>query len=93
MQQPTGFVDPAMPTHVCRLHKSPYGLKQAPRAWYKRLSDFLLSVGFHVSKVDTSLFILKVNHDICYLLVYVDEILLTGSNSSLLQSLITLLSS
>jgi len=93
MQQPTGFVDPAMPTHVCRLHKSPYGLKQAPRAWYKRLSDFLLSVGFRVSKVDTSLFILKVNHDICYLLVYVDEILLIGSNSSLLQSLITLLSS
>jgi histone deacetylase 1/2 len=34
-----------------------------------------------------------VNHDICYLLVYVDDILLTGSNSSLLQSLITLLSS
>jgi hypothetical protein len=93
MQQPTGFVDPALPTHVCRLHKSLYGLKQAPRAWYKRLSDFLLSVGFRASKVDTSLFILKVNHDICYLLVYVDDILLTGSNSSLLQSLITLLSS
>jgi histone deacetylase 1/2 len=93
MQQPTGFVDPTLPTHVCRLHKSLYGLKQAPRAWYKQLSDFLLSVGFHASKVDTSLFILKVNHHICYLLVYVDDILLTGSNSSLLQSLITLLSS
>jgi hypothetical protein len=93
MQQPTRFVNPALPTHVCHLYKSLYGLKQAPRAWYKRLSDFLLSVGFRVSKVDTSLFILKVNHDICYLLVYVDEILLIGSNSSLLQSLITLLSS
>jgi hypothetical protein len=34
MQEPTSFVDPAMPTHVCRLHKSLYGLKQAPRAWY-----------------------------------------------------------
>jgi histone deacetylase 1/2 len=42
MQQPTGFVDPALPTHVCCLHKSLYGLKQAPRAWYKRLCDFLL---------------------------------------------------
>jgi len=93
MQQPTRFVDPVLPTHVCRLHKSLYGLKQASQAWYKWLSDFLLSVGFHASKVDTSLFILKVNHDICYLLVYVDDILLTGSNSTLIQRLITLLSS
>jgi hypothetical protein len=52
-----------------------------------------LSVGFSASKVDTSLFILKVNHNICYLLVYVDDILLTGSNSTLIQRLITLLSS
>jgi histone deacetylase 1/2 len=35
MQQPTGFVDPALPTHMCRLHKSLYGFKYAPRAWYK----------------------------------------------------------
>jgi hypothetical protein len=93
MQQPTGFVDPALPTHMCRLHKSLYGFKYAPRAWYKWLSDFFLSIGFRASKVNTSLFILQLNHDICYLLVYVDDILLTGSNSSLLQSLITLLSS
>jgi hypothetical protein len=93
MQQPMRFVDLVMPTYVCRLHKSLYGLKQALRAWYKRLSDFLLSVGFRASMVDTSLFILNVNHDICYLLVYVDDILLTGSNSTLIQRLVILLSS
>jgi hypothetical protein len=43
--------------------------------------------------VDTSLFIFSVGADICYLLVYVDDILLTGSNSLLLQRLIQLLSS
>ena len=78
---------------MCCLHKSLYGLKQAPWAWYKRVSDFLLSVGFRASKVDTSLFILNVNHDICYLVVYVDAILLTGSNSTLIQRLIILPSS
>ena len=93
MKQPSGFVDSALPSHVCRLHKSLYGLKQAPRAWYTRLNDFLLSIGFHASKVDTSLFIFFVGAAICYLLVYVDDILLTGNNSFLLQRLIQLLSS
>jgi histone deacetylase 1/2 len=62
-------------------------------AWYTRLSDFLLSFGFHASKVDTSLFILYVGADIFYLLVYVDDILLTGSNTVMLHRLIQLLSS
>jgi hypothetical protein len=85
MKQPPSFVDSALPSYVCRLHKSLYGLKQAPQAWYTRLNDFLLSIGFCASKVDTSLFIFSVGADICYLLVYVDDILLTGSNSLLLQ--------
>jgi hypothetical protein len=93
MKQPPGFVNPALPAHVCRLHKSLYGLKQAPRAWYIRLSDFLLSIGFWALKVDIFLFILNVNHDICYLLVYMDDILLISNNSDLIQRLITLLSS
>jgi hypothetical protein len=93
MKQPPGFVDSILPSHVCRLHKSLYGLKQALRAWYTRLNDFLLYVGFCASKVDTSLFIFSNGVDICYLLVYVDDILLTGSNSFLLQRLIQLLSS
>ena len=46
MAQPSGFVDPALPSHVCCLHKSLYGLKQAPRAWYNWLSEFLLSIRF-----------------------------------------------
>jgi len=91
MAQPPGFVDSAMSSHVCRLHKSLYGLKQAPRAWYNRLSEFLLSIGFQASKVDTSLFILSLNGAMIYLLVYADNILLTRSNSALLHRLITLL--
>jgi len=93
MKQPPAFVDFALPSHVCRLHKSLYGLKQAPQVWYTRLSDFLLSIGFHASKVEPSLFILSVGADIFYLMVYVDDILLMGSNSTILHRLIQLLSS
>ena len=60
---------------------------------YTRLSDFLLFIGFWASTVDTSLFILSNGSNICYLLVYVDDILLTGSNSAMLHHLIQLLSS
>lgn len=93
MKQPPSFIDSSLPSHVCKLHKSLYGLKQAPKAWYTRLSDFLLSIGFRASKVDTSLFILSDGTNIFYLLVYVDDILLTGSNSAMLHHLIQLLSS
>jgi hypothetical protein len=88
MKQPPSFVDPTLPSHVCRLHKSLYGLKQAPKAWYTCLSDFLLSIGFRAF-----LFILSDGTNIFYLLVYVDDILLTGSNSAMLHRLIQLLSS
>jgi hypothetical protein len=83
----------AFATPNYRLHKSLYGLKQAPRAWYTRLSDFLISISFTASKVDTFLFILFIGDNIFYLLVYVDDILLTGSNSAMLHRLIQLLSS
>ena len=46
MQQPPGFVDSTLSSHVCRLYKSLYGLKQAPWAWYTRLNDCLFSISF-----------------------------------------------
>ena len=57
MQQPPGYVDPKLPTHVCQLSYALYGLKQAPRAWFDRLSEFLLALGFYCSTTDPSLFI------------------------------------
>ena len=87
MKQPFGFVDSTLSSYMRRLHKYLYDLKQAMRAWYTRLSNFLLSLGFHSSKVDTSLFILSVSTNIFYLLVYIDDILLTGIDSTMLQRL------
>ena len=55
VEQPPGFEDDKKPNHVYKLRKALYGLKQAPRAWYERLRDFLLSKGFKMGKVDTTL--------------------------------------
>jgi len=91
MEQPPGFLDAAHPDFVCKLHKSIYGLKQAPRAWFHCLSTVLLDFGFTPSRVDTSLFSFMRDHIIIILLVYVDDILVTGNNISAIHSLITML--
>jgi hypothetical protein len=55
IEQPPGFKDYKKSNHMYKLKKALYGLKQAPRAWYERLRDFLLSKGFIMGKVDTTL--------------------------------------
>ncbi|KAI9192318.1 hypothetical protein LWI28_021132 [Acer negundo] len=82
MAQPLGFIDSDHPTHVCKLKKAIYGLKHAPRAWYHELRQFLLAAGFKNSYADTSLFVLNTGGTILYLLIYVDDIILTGNNSA-----------
>lgn len=69
---------------MCHLKKALYGLKQAPRAWYHELRQFLLSIGFVNAKSDTSSFIYNHMHLIMYLLLYVDDLILTGNNDSVL---------
>ena len=89
MIQPPGFVDPTHPDHVCKLQKSLYGLKQAPRAWFERFTSHLLTIGFVASTADPSLFVLRTGSTVLYLLLYVDDIILTGNSSSAVTSLIT----
>jgi hypothetical protein len=79
-----GFADPAHPDLVCRLRKSLYGLKQAPRAWYSRFASYLPTLGFIEAKSDTSLFIFCHGSDTVYMLLYVDDIILTASSMELL---------
>ena len=87
-QQPVGFIDDTRPEHFYLLDKSLYGLKQAPRAWYERFAQFLGRIGFVSSKSDTSLFVLRRGHDTAYLLLYVDDVVLTASSPVLLRHLI-----
>ncbi|KAJ0435806.1 putative RNA-directed DNA polymerase [Helianthus annuus] len=91
MEQPKGFIDPQFPSHVCKLKKAIYGLKQAPRAWFHRLSLFLLNNGFSCSRADPSLFIYKRDTRMMYLLVYVDDLILTGNHQPTIKSFISCL--
>lgn len=58
-------------------------------AWFERFSTQLLHMGFQASLVDSSMFILRYGKPIVYLLVYVDDIVLTRNNSQFLNSLIS----
>jgi hypothetical protein len=85
MEQPIGFKDATHPDYVCRLRRSLYGLKQAPRAWFERVTRFLLSLGFVQSQADHSLFCYCRPPTRLFVLIYVDDILLTGSTSQALD--------
>lgn len=88
MKKPPDFLDPIFPNHVCLLKKALYGLKQAPKAWFHKFSSYLLHLGYSCSKADPSLFVFHSSKGSMFLLLYVDDIVLTGSNSFLLNGLV-----
>ncbi|XP_019438966.1 PREDICTED: uncharacterized protein LOC109344666 [Lupinus angustifolius] len=89
MQQPRGFEDPSCPSHVCHLNKAIFGLKQAPRAWFNKLKNYLVTHGFKACQLDTSLFLHYSSSSIIYVLVYVDDLIITCTNAALIQRFIT----
>lgn len=91
--QPPGFIDSTRPDHICLLSKAIYGLKQSLRAWFNTLSTTLLDFSFVGSQYDPSLFVLTSNGHTLVVLVYVDDILVTDSNSTLMAELIATLHS
>jgi histone deacetylase 1/2 len=88
MKQPPGFENPSAPTHICRLDKALCGLKQALRAWYSRLSAKLHERGFLPSKANTSLFLYQKSGVTIFVLIYVDDIIVTGSSDHAISTLL-----
>jgi hypothetical protein len=82
IEQPQGFEVEDIKSHVCRLKKALYGLKQAPRAWYGRIDSFLTSLSFTKSKADSNLYFKIMDNEPVILLLYVDDLFLTGEEKS-----------
>ncbi|KAG7528001.1 Reverse transcriptase RNA-dependent DNA polymerase [Arabidopsis thaliana x Arabidopsis arenosa] len=80
MRPPPGLEDKEAPGKVLKLNKAIYGLKQSPRAWYHKLSTTLLGRGFKRSEADHTLFTLPSQEGIVVILVYVDDIIISGND-------------
>ncbi|KAL5580295.1 hypothetical protein UlMin_012737 [Ulmus minor] len=87
MEIPPG-VNNKMEGKVCRLRKSLYGLKQSPRAWFGKFTKAMMKIGYRQSQGDHTLFIKhKAPSKVTALIVYVDDIIVTGNDQEEIKRL------
>lgn len=82
MRQPPGYELKGFEHLVCRLKRSIYGLKQSPRTWYEEIDKYLRTQGWNRSLADPNLYFIHNGEYITILLLYVDDLLVTGSDSA-----------
>jgi len=80
MMQPPGLGTDA-PNLICQLHKVIYKLKQVLRLWFQKLNTTLISFDFSSTKSDSSLFVKFYTNIVLFILIYVDNIIITRSSS------------
>ena len=83
MQPPPGLSVES--NKVCHLRRAFYGLKQAPRAWFAKFSSTISRLGYMASHYDSALFLRRTDKGTILLLLYVDDIIITGDNLSGIQ--------
>ena len=87
MEQLLGFVAQGEIGRVCHLHKSLYGLNQSPRAWFGKFSEVIEKFSLQKSKSDHCVFYKNSQTSIILLVVYVDDIVITGNDMTSISSL------
>jgi len=80
MEQPEGFVLPGNEKKVCKLIKSLYGLKQAPKQWHEKFDSVILSHGFKHNNADKCIYFKFTNDFGVIICLYVDDLLIFGTN-------------
>ena len=92
MDQPDGFVVKGEEKKVCKLLKSLYGLKQAPKQWHEKFDRTLTSVGFSVNEADKCVYYRHGGGEGVILCLYVDDILIFGTNMRVIHEVKSFLS-
>ena len=85
VEQPEGFAMKGQEDDVYLLKKALYGLKQTPRAWYSRIDEHLMQLGFKKSLNEATLYIKGDEINFIVVSLYVDDLLVTGSNEELVR--------
>ena len=85
MQPPSGLSIES--NKVCNLRRALYGLKQVPRAWFAKFSSIISRLGYMASHYDSALFLRRTNKGTILLLLYVDDMIITGDDLSDIQEL------
>ena len=92
MQQPEGFMVPRKEHMVCKVTRSLYGLKQEPRQWYKKFDSFMTKSGLCKAEKDPCCYFKKYTDSYVFLMLYVDDTLMSGSSMREINNLKTRLS-
>ncbi|RVW80140.1 Retrovirus-related Pol polyprotein from transposon TNT 1-94 [Vitis vinifera] len=87
MIQPEGFIVQGQENLVYKLRKSLYGLKQAPRQWYKKFDNFMHRIGFKRCEADHCCYVKSFDNSYIILLLYVDDMLIAGSDIEKINNL------
>ncbi|XP_071719215.1 uncharacterized protein [Rutidosis leptorrhynchoides] len=86
MEQPAGFKAPGQERKVCKLVKSLYGLKQAPKQWHQKFEHVMLDLGFKINECDKCVYVKDTLDGYVILCLYVDDMLIAGSNEKMIKS-------
>jgi transposase InsO family protein len=87
MDVPPGYQTPDTVGKVCKLKKALYGLKQSPRAWFGRFSQAMKRYGYNQSDSDHTMFYKKRPDKISILIIYVDDMIITGNDKEGIKEL------
>ena len=86
MEQLEGFVVKGQEKKVCRLIKSLYGFKQAPKQWHEKFDYTMLSNGFKINECDKCVYVKSTNDSHVIVCLYVDDMLIMGTNKNIINS-------
>ena len=93
MDQPEGFISLGQEKKVCRLVKSLYGLKQAPKQWHEKFDKVMMSNGFTIYECDKCVYVKDTNNGYVIVCLYMDDMLILGSNNYIITTTKKMLSS